>query len=144
MSKKGFTLFETIIVLFIILTLFSGVAAMGRFESKIYKNIEYEGFLYEVHNFITYAKLKSATSNKTGSLIITPSKKNIYYAYNNSQASKFVTVPSDIKVFSKEISFPIDSSGRINKAGSIQFENYFNEVKSIKIRVGVDYINFDD
>ena len=41
-------------------------------------------------------------------------------------------------------SIPIDSSGRINKAGSIEFQNSFKELKSIKIRVGVDYINLND
>lgn len=144
MNKKGFTVLETIAVLFIILILLSGVVSIGSFESKIYKDIECEGFLYEVHDLITYAKLKSKSENKAGSIIIAPYKSSVYYTYNNSETSKRIVVPNGIKVFCKEPFIPINSSGRINKAGSIEIQNYFNELKSIKIRVGVDYINLND
>lgn len=144
MRKKGFTLIETIITLFVIVILFSGAASVGSFESKIYKDIESDGFLYEIHDFLTYAKLKSKFENKPGKLIVVPVENKIYYTNDNSEIIKSLSVPNSMKITSRGMAIPIDASGRINKSDSIEFQNYFNELKSIKIRVGIDYINLND
>lgn len=144
MKKKGFSFIETIMTLFIIAILFSGTVSLGNFECKIYKNIESEGFLYEMHNFLTYAKLKSKFDNQYGKLLIIPSENKIYYTYNNLENAKDLIVPNSIKITSGIASMPIDSSGRINKSDTIKFQNSFDELKDVRIRVGVDYINLND
>ena len=144
MKKQGFTVLETIISLFIIMTLFSSAVSIGSVETNIYKDIESEGFMYEMHDFLTYAKLRSRIENKPGKLLTIPSENKIYYAYGSSGTAKYITAPGSMEMTSMGTSIPIDSSGRINKAGSIEFQNSFKELKSIKIRVGVDYINLND
>ena len=144
MKKSGFTVLETIVSLFIILIVFSCAAASSKVEKNIYKDIESEGFMYEMHDFLTYAKLKSIQEGKAGKIISIPAEKKIYYAFNNSTMTQSVRIPDSMKLSSGGVLIPINSEGRLNKAGTIEFQNYFNELKKIRIRVGVDYINLDD
>lgn len=144
MKKSGFTIIETIISLFIILILCSGVASIGNLETNIYKDIENEGFMYEIHDFLTLVKSKCKVESTPGNIIVDPIKNRINYSYGNFEDSRFISMPSGIKIQNKTVSIPIDLSGRFNKACSIEIKNYFNELKSVKIRVGVDYINLND
>ncbi|MDO5516894.1 MAG: prepilin-type N-terminal cleavage/methylation domain-containing protein [Clostridium sp.] len=144
MKSQGFTVLETIVSLFIILIVFSGAASSGKVQKNIYKDIESEGFIYEMHDFLTYAKLKSRHECKPGEIISIPAENKIYYAYNNSKTAEVITVPDSMKISNVGIQIPVNSKGRLNKARTIEFENYFNDVKTIKIRVGIDYINLDD
>ncbi|MBE6063636.1 MAG: prepilin-type N-terminal cleavage/methylation domain-containing protein [Clostridium butyricum] len=141
MKKKGFTLIETIISLFIVMILFAGVVSIGTVENNIYKNIENEGFIHDVYNLLTYSKLRNKREHKPGNLIVNPYENKIYYVDNKSNVIKSVALPNSMKIISGKALMPIDSSGRINKAGSIKFRNNFNELNSISIRVGIDYIN---
>ena len=77
MKKQGFTVLETIISLFIIMTLFSSAVSIGSVETNIYKDIESEGFMYEMHDFLTYAKLRSRAENKPGKLLTIPSENKV-------------------------------------------------------------------
>lgn len=144
MKKQGFTVLETTISLFIIMILFASAASIGGVETNIYKDIESEGFMYEMHDFLTYAKLKSRIENKPGKMQTIPSENKIYYAYASSRTVKSIEVPKSMEITSVGTLIPIGSSGRVNKAGSIEFQSYFKELKNIKIRVGVDYINLND
>lgn len=145
MKKAGFTVLETIVSLFIILIVFSCAAAGGKVEKSIYKDIESEGFIYEMHDFLTYAKLKSMQEGEIGKIVTIPANNKIYYyEYDDSRIMQTLNVPYGMKIIKGTTLIPISSEGRLNKAGTIEFQNYFNEFKRVKIRVGVDYINFED
>lgn len=141
MRKRGFTVIETIVSLCIILIVFSCAAASIKVEKNIYGDIESKGFLYEVHDLLTYAKLKSKVEGKRTKILVNPDENTIYFIDNNSSTIKSLSGTKNIRITSSKEIFQINNLGRINKAEKIEFQNCFNEVKQARIRVGVDYIN---
>lgn len=144
MKKKGFTVLETMVSLFIILIVFSCAAASGNIDKNIYRDIESEGFQYEVHDLLTYAKLRSKVNYECARITVSPEENRIYYEYGNPSSIKPIKVPDSMTIVSDRKTYALNERGRVNDSGTIKFQNYFNELKKIGIRVGVDYINLDD
>lgn len=143
MKKKGFTMIEVIVSLSIILIIFSCSISKNSFDKNIYEDIEDNGFIYEVHDFITYSRLKCIKEKKRGEIVISPSDNKIYFKIGTSQDMEFLKLPSGIKIASGRNIIPLSNNGRLNKADTIVFQNSFNELRKITIRVGVDYISLD-
>lgn len=143
MKSKGFTIIETVISLFIALIILTYSSSERTFDKNIYRDIESDGFIYEVYDFITYSRLKCRSENKSGSIIVSPSDNKIYYKIGGSTTMESIKAPDSISLSGKRITIPIREDGRLNKAETILFQDSFNRTRKITIRVGVDYISLD-
>ena len=87
--------------------------------------------------------MKCIKEKKRGEIVISPSDNKIYFKIGTSQDMEFLKLPSGIKIASGRSIIPLSNNGRLNKADTIVFQNSFNELRKITIRVGVDYISLD-
>ena len=140
-KKEGYTLIETITVMFMVLILFSAISHIGNSIKKIKEYVAVKGTILEVVNIISYGKQYCRNSEGQG----------IVEIYMESGEVKLKDVSSKYKII-KEIKLPkglrflsnqelyINNKGQI-ESNTIRILDSDKNLYRITISTGVDTIN---
>ncbi|MGL5149942.1 MAG: pilus assembly FimT family protein [Clostridium sp.] len=140
--KKGFTLIEMMGVIGILVVILTITSSGFLYFKKIQRDLKNDNLIYEIEQMLHYGKQYAMKNSKELNLSIDNGKKYISLVSNEGTQKK-LTFDDNItleKVSSGELR--IDSTGSIT-AGSIIVKQSGEKIGSIKIRVGVDYINVE-
>lgn len=140
-KNKGFTLIEVIAVIGItsIILLF-GISSTNYYK-KIQRDIETEEFIDSFKHLLSESKMEAVNRDSVVIITIQNSRKKIKSEENLSLLSS-ITIPDYINNVGKT-QISVSSDGRLD-SGTLIFENTKDREKYFfKIRVGVDYINFE-
>lgn len=140
-KNKGFTLIEVIAVIGItsIILLF-GISSTNYYK-KIQRDIETEEFIASFKHILSESKMEAVNRDSVVIITIQNSRKKIKSEENLSLLSS-IAIPDYINNVGKT-QVSVSSDGRLD-SGTLIFENTKDKEKYFfKIRVGVDYINFE-
>lgn len=140
-KNKGFTLIEVIAVIGItsIILLF-GISSTNYYK-KIQRDIETEEFIASFKHLLSESKMEAVNRDSVVIITIQNSRKKIKSEENLSLLSS-IAIPDYINNVGKT-QISVSSDGRLD-SGTLIFENTKDREKYFfKIRVGVDYINFE-
>lgn len=140
-KNKGFTLIEVILVIGItsIILLF-GISSTNYYK-KIQRDIETEEFIASFKHLLSESKIEAVNRDSVVIITIQNSRKRIKSEENLNLISS-ITIPDYINNVGKT-QISVSSDGKL-ESGTLIFENTKDKEKYFfKIRVGVDYINFE-
>lgn len=140
-KDKGFTLIEVIAVIGItsIILLF-GISSTNYYK-KIQRDIETEEFISSFNHLLSESKMEAINRDSVVVIMIQNSNKKIKSQVNLNLISS-IAIPEYINNVGKT-QISVSSDGRL-ESGTLIFENTKDKEKYFfKIRVGVDYINFE-
>ena len=140
-KDKGFTLIEVIAVIGItsIILLF-GISSTNYYK-KIQRDIETEEFIVSFKHLLSESKIEAINRDSVVIITIQNSRKKIKSEENLRLLSSIV-IPEYINNVGKT-QISVSSDGRL-ESGTLIFENTKDKEKYFfKIRVGVNYINFE-
>lgn len=140
-KDKGFTLIEVIAVIGItsIILLF-GISSTNYYK-KIQRDIETEEFIASFKHLLSESKTESVNRDSVVIITIQNSRKKIK-SEENLRLLSSIAIPEYINNVGKT-QIAVSSDGRL-ESGTLIFENTKDKEKYFfKIRVGVDYINFE-
>ncbi|WP_338627538.1 type II secretion system protein [Clostridium baratii] len=140
-KDKGFTLIEVIAVMSItsIILLF-GISSTNYYK-KIQRDIETEDFIASFKHLLSESKIEAVNRDSVVKILIQNSNKIIKSEENLNLISS-ITIPEYINNVGKTQIY-VSSDGKL-ESGTLIFENTKDKEKYFfKIRVGVDYINFE-
>ena len=148
MKKKGFTLIEMIVVLFILTVIFSSSYIGYNSIKKMNMEVKEEAVLYAIEDLLCYGKKYSVFNKKDCQLEI-QEKDNVIYM--NLKASLNIIrryeVRNCIEIYYKEqllenriMRIKIDDDGRI-EALSLKFKGESNKKYKVSVEVATGNIN---
>lgn len=144
MKRKGFTLIETMVSLFILSILFSIGTSLNKFAIHLSNNMGNTACIYEIQNILSYGKAVCREKNKYGKITIDPKKNQIRFIEGADKIEKIVNIPRDISMDGKYRSILITPKGKISKGTSIELIDNYRKRQIITVGVGVDYIDLKD
>lgn len=144
MKRKGFTLIETMVSIFILTILFSVGASLNKFAINLSSDMKNTAYVYEIQNILTYGKAVCREKNKYGKITIDPKKNEIRFIEGTDKIEKILNIPKDISMDGKYKSILITPDGKISKGTSIVLIDNYRERQTITVGVGVDYIAVKD
>lgn len=139
MKKNGFTLVETIVTIFILIVLFTVTISLGKMGRNLRKNIEDNGYIYEIDNLLIYGKAVCKQKSKYGKVSVNGTNQ-IRFVEGWDNIERIVNLPKELKIVSKDLNLFIDPNGRITQGTTITVINDNGEREDITIGVGVDQI----
>ncbi|GAB6170342.1 hypothetical protein JCM1393_28020 [Clostridium carnis] len=139
--KRGFTLIELVVVLFIIGTLLTVGIKFITSISKAKSDVEFTSYIYEVRQLLSLGKSFCRKYGVTGDIAMSLDKKTFVLSAGGSKINitKEIKFPSYINVgnnFKGNI-IKIDESGFITTPGTINMVNKRDKNKLIEISIGV-------
>lgn len=147
MKRKGFTLIETMVSLFILSILFSIGITLNKFAIKLSNNMANTACVYEIQNILSYGKAVCREKNKYGKITIDPKTNQIRFvqgADKDDKIEKILNIPKDFSMDGKYRSILITPKGKISKGTSIELIDNSKKRQIITVGVGVDYIDLKD
>lgn len=144
MKRKGFTLIETMVSIFILTILFSVGASLNKFAINLSSDMKNTAYVYEIQNILTYGKAVCREKNKYGKITIDPKKNEIRFIEGTDKIEKILKIPKDISMDGKYKSILITPDGKISNGTSIVLIDNYREKQTITVGVGVDYIAVKD
>lgn len=144
MKRKGFTLIETMVTIFILTILFSVGASLNKFAINLSSDMKNTAYAYEIQNILTYGKAVCREKNKYGKITIDPKKNEIRFIEGTDKIEKILNIPKDISMDGKYKSILITPDGKISKGTAIVLIDNYRERQTITVGVGVDYIAVKD
>lgn len=140
MKKRGFTLLETIICIFILIILFGIGISLSKWSSNLYLDIKYTEYTYEIQNLLSYGKAICREKNKYGKVTIKANKNEIRFIEGWDAIEKIINLPEGIQIISEDISVLVTPEGKISKGCTIKIKDKNGDRQDITIGVGVDLI----
>lgn len=158
MKKDGFTLIEVVLNLSIIMIIFSTLLSISRFGIKIIHDVKVQTCVYEIRDFLSYAKSACASRNCYGKIIIdynnnlikirVKEKDGIIFneedikIINLPENTLFITASEDKNLREKGMKeLSISKDGKIETGYTISIFDYDSKEKyDISIGVGNDII----
>lgn len=144
MKRKGFTLIETMVSLFILSIIFSIGTSLNKFAINLSNNMGNTACVYEIQNILSYGKAVCREKNKYGKITIDPKKNQIRFVEGFDKIEKILNIPSDLSMDGKYRSILITPKGKISKGTSIELIDNYRRRQIITVGVGVDYIELKD
>ena len=145
-SQKGFTLLETIISIFILITIFTTATSIGIMKKNIESDINKDSDIYEIQNLMTLSKLQCARDKAGGKILIDKKNNQMFFYCGTSKKSpmKKITLSSESEYLGNNSNILLDNKGKFLNGATIYVKNDNNQVDSITIGVGVDTIKIKD
>lgn len=140
MKKKGFTLIEVVVSIFIITILFSVGVSLSKFSHSLSDNMESSAYIYEIQNLLSYGKAICREKNEYGKITVKASKNEIRFIEGWDNIEKLVNIPEGMRIISSDISVLITPDGKISKGNTIKIIDKCGERHDITIGVGIDLI----
>lgn len=144
MKRKGFTLIETIVSIFILTILFSVGTSLSKLASNLSNDMDNIAYVYEIQNLLSYGKALCRDKNKYGKITIDPMKNQIRFVEGADKIEKIINVPKEISIDGKYRSILITPNGKISKGTSIILIDNYREKQTLTVGVGVDFISIND
>ena len=101
MKRKGFTLIETMVTIFILTILFSIGTSLNKFGINLSSDMKNTAYGYEIQNILTYGKAVYREKNKYGKITIDPKKNEIRFIEGTDKIEKILNIPKDISMDGK-------------------------------------------
>ncbi|MGL4569711.1 MAG: pilus assembly FimT family protein [Clostridium sp.] len=140
-KSKGFTLMEVIAVIAILSILLAFGTSSTKYYSKISRDIETEEFIASFENLLSLSKVEAINRDSILYLRIENTTKKIKLEHN-SRVIESMKIPGYINNYGKA-RISITSDGQLDSETLI-FENLEDRERYyFKIRVGVDFVNFE-
>ncbi|MDO5039010.1 prepilin-type N-terminal cleavage/methylation domain-containing protein [Clostridium sp.] len=140
-KKKGYTLIELMAVIIIITIIIGSSNSIINYYTKAIRNLETENFLTSIEGILTYSKAKAIKENKNFQINFSKANSKVNLTQEGIVIESF-KIPDYISVENGSI-IQISTNGQISSQTTVM-KNYKDKEKySLKIRVGVDYINIE-
>jgi prepilin-type N-terminal cleavage/methylation domain-containing protein len=144
MKKRGYTLIEIMVSIFILTILFSAGMAQSKFGNNLLYGVEKTDYIYEIQNLISYGKAMCREKNKYGEIIIDSEKNQMRFIDAWDNVEKIIKLPKEVIIIPKDKIILITSEGKIVKGNTITLVDKYKVKQDITISVGGDLISIKD
>lgn len=139
-KKKGYTLIELIVVVFI-LCILAGISSLSfNIMNSTINTLKVNYAINDITNFLSYSKYYCKNNNVNGVIFLRKEgNMELKSVYNNITSSEKISLPKGLK-FTTNYQINCNSDGVLS-SDTIYFYDKDNKGYKITISVGVDTIN---